>query len=102
MPTKRTIAQQRDDLQRRYQTVVDERDEAREQNTSDRFTIKHLVEQVEELQVAPARLEVQVALLGESLRRLLLAYCALGRVRDTSRPAPVYDTGTPGVEVTPR
>jgi vacuolar-type H+-ATPase subunit D/Vma8 len=38
MPTKRTIAQQRDDLQRRYQTVVDERDEAREQNTSDRFT----------------------------------------------------------------
>ncbi|SEO82945.1 hypothetical protein [Actinacidiphila rubida] len=48
------------------------------------------------------RRNAQVALLGETLRRLLLAYCALGRVRDTSRPARVLDTGTPGVEVTPR
>lgn len=42
----------------------------------------------------------QLALAGELLRRLLLAYSALARVRDTSRPARVLDTGTPGVEVT--
>jgi hypothetical protein len=41
----------------------------------------------------------QVALLGETLRRLLLAYSALARVRDIDRPARVLDTGTPGVEV---
>lgn len=48
------------------------------------------------------RRNAQIALLGETLRRLLLSYCALGRVRDTLRPARTWDTGTPGVEVTPR
>lgn len=46
------------------------------------------------------RRNVCVLQLTESLRRLLLAYSALARVRDTSRPARVWDTGTPGVEVT--
>jgi hypothetical protein len=42
----------------------------------------------------------QVAVLGEGVRRLLLAYCALARIRPEYAPAPrVVDTGTPGVKV---
>jgi hypothetical protein len=42
----------------------------------------------------------QVAVLGEGVRRLLLAYCALARIRPAYAPPPrVVDTGTPGVEV---
>lgn len=40
----------------------------------------------------------QIAALGEVLRRLVLAYAALARVRDVLRPARgLVDTGTPGV-----
>lgn len=62
-----------------------------------------------ELAVADAEHRVQGAiirrrnhdlvLLAELLRRHVLAYAALARVRDAARPARVWDTGTPGVEV---
>ena len=45
------------------------------------------------------RNNARIAILGETLRRLLLSYAALARVR-TARPARVLDSGTPGVEVT--
>lgn len=48
MPTKRTLTRQLADLQRRYQTVVDERDDAREQVTSDRSVVQRLANQVTE------------------------------------------------------
>jgi arginine deiminase len=40
-----------------------------------------------------------IVVLSELLRRQVLAYAALARVRDTARPARVWDTGTPGVHV---
>jgi predicted nucleic acid-binding Zn-ribbon protein len=44
------------------------------------------------------RRNAQIVLLGETLRRQVLAYLALSRVRDVLRPAPgPIDTGTPGV-----
>lgn len=46
------------------------------------------------------RRNASLILLTELLRRQVLAYAALARVRDTARPARVWDTGTPGVEVT--
>lgn len=45
------------------------------------------------------RNNLRIAILGETLRRLLLSYTALARVRRTDRPARVLDTGTPGVGV---
>ena len=49
------------------------------------------------------RRNVQVWLLAETLRRLLLSYCALGRIRPAYEPwRRVLDTGTPGVEVSGR
>jgi len=73
-----------------------------------------LEEQVRELSIANVKAENehraqaaiirrrnrQITLLTETLRRLLLSYSGLARVRDRIRPARVLDTGTPGVEVT--
>jgi hypothetical protein len=46
------------------------------------------------------RRNTALVLLAELLRRQVLAYAALARVRDAARPVRVLDTGTPGVEVT--
>lgn len=47
------------------------------------------------------RRNAQISHLALLLRRLLLAYGAPARARRANRPA-VLDSGTPGVEVTPR
>jgi hypothetical protein len=86
--------------------------------TPDQITqvrIEVLEKQVRDLSVANVRAGVelraqaaiirrrnaQIGLLGEGLRRLLLAYSALARIRPAyAPPARVVDTGTPGVDVT--
>lgn len=84
-----------------------------EQQQIDTIRISLLEQQVKDLSVANVKAGVeltvqaaiirsrntQIRLMGEALRRLLLSYTALARVR-TERPARPVDTGTPGVEVT--
>lgn len=91
-----------EDLEARARQHAARIEELDDQATALRRRIRQLEAEHRAQAAIIRRKNAQIALLGEALRRLLLAYCALGRVRDLSRPARVLDTGTPGVEVIPR